>query len=234
MGFINNLAGAGGLIGLMALDLAAGLVPTEANAALRPAALAIGISGLLGFASMGQLVPWKAWGYGLAAIPGAVAGSLLVVTLPEWAYHGALLAVVTAVLIQQLRRPSAPSHSSGPPSTGLGLLLFTLVGLHMGFLQVAVGLLIMMTLSRMHSRDLVAVNAAKTAIVICTAGASTMSLAIADAIDWRPALWLALGAAVGSFAASRWTLAKGHGAVRIVVLLVCLALLLRLAFRAFW
>ena len=103
----------------------------------------------------------------------------------------------------------------------------------MGFLQVAVGLLIMTILSRTHSRDLVAINAAKTAIVISTAGASTLSLAIADAIDWRPALWLALGAAVGSFTASRWTLAKGHGAVRAVVLLVCLALLLRFAFTAF-
>lgn len=230
MGFINNLAGAGGLIGLMALDMAVGLDPTSANAALRPAALAIGMSGMLGFLSKGQKIPARAWGYGLAAIPGAVAGSLLVVTLPPWAYQGALLAVVIAVLIQQFCRPSAKDSPAKPLSTGPGLLLFCLVGLHMGYLQVAVGLLIMMSLSRMHSRDLVAINTAKTAIVIATAGASTLSLAIADAIDWRPALWLALGAGIGSFAGSRWTLAKGHGAVRVVVLLVCIALLSRLAF----
>ena len=83
MGFINNLAGAGGLIGLIALDMAGGLSPIEANAALRPAALAIGMSGMLGFLSKGHKIPPKAWGYGLVAIPGAIAGSLLVVTLPS-------------------------------------------------------------------------------------------------------------------------------------------------------
>lgn len=232
MGFINNLAGAGGLIGLIALDMAAGLSPIEANAALRPAALAIGASGLLGFLSKGQSIPRRAWGYGLIAIPGAVAGSLLVVTLPEWAYHGALLAVVAAVLVQQFRKPHGMGSAITPATKGLGLLLFTLVGLHMGFLQVAVGLVIMMTLSRVHTRDLVAVNAAKTAIVIATAGASTLSLAITDAIDWRPALWLAMGAAGGSFAASRWSIARGHGAVRSIVLLTCLALVLRFVFTA--
>jgi len=235
MGFINNLAGAGGLIGLMALDLAAGLDPTSANAALRPAALAIGISGMLGFFSKGKRVPRRAWGYGLVAIPGAIAGSLLVITLPEWVYHSALLTVVATVLFQQLRRSSPMAGSDAPvASLGLGLLLFTLVGLHMGFLQVAVGLVTMMTLRRMHSRDLVAINSAKTAIVISTAGASTASLAIAGAIHWLPALYLALGSADGSFLASRWTLAKGHGAVRSVVLLVCLALLVRFAYTAFW
>jgi uncharacterized membrane protein YfcA len=103
----------------------------------------------------------------------------------------------------------------------------------MGFLQVAVGLLIILTLGRIHSRDLLLVNSAKTAIVICTAGASTLSLGVSGAIDWEPALWLALGSAVGSFKASRWSISKGHAAVRVVVLLVCALVLLRIAFMSF-
>ncbi|MHC5065496.1 MAG: hypothetical protein ACYTG5_16145, partial [Planctomycetota bacterium] len=84
MGFINNLAGAGGLIGLLALDLAVQMDPSGANAAIRPSALAIGISGLVGFYTKGQKVPLRAWGFGLVAVPGAVAGSVLALTLPEW------------------------------------------------------------------------------------------------------------------------------------------------------
>ncbi len=233
MGFINNLAGAGGLIGLLALDVAVLLDPTGANAALRPAALAIGLSGLVGFYSKGKKVPARAWGFGLAAVPGAVAGSILALTLPEWVYMGSLIVVVLAVLAQQFRPAPKSGDAQKPVSMGLGMLLFTLVGLHMGFLQVAVGLLIILTLGRVHSRDLLLVNSAKTAIVICTAGASTLSLGLSGAIAWEPALWLAAGAAIGSFTASRWSISKGHGAVRVVVLLVCLLVLIRILFISF-
>lgn len=233
MGFINNLAGAGGLIGLLAMDLAVMMDPTGANAAIRPAALAIGLSGLLGFYSKGHKVPLRAWYFGLAAIPGAVAGSVLALTLPEWVYQSALILVVLAVLGQQFRITPSQTENRRDASLGIGMLMFTLVGLHMGFLQVAVGLLIMLTLGRVHSRDLVMVNAAKTAIVICTAGASTLSLGLAEAIDWQPALWLATGAAIGSFTASRWSISKGHAAVRIVVLLVCLLVLIRILILTF-
>ena len=46
-----------------------------------------------------------------------------------------------------------------------------------------------------------------------------------------PALWLAGGAACGSFAASRWTVRKGNSAVRTVVLLVCGFVLIRVLFQ---
>jgi hypothetical protein len=42
---------------------------------------------------------------------------------------------------------------------------------------------------------------------------------------------LALGAGLGSFVASRWSVDKGHGAVRVVVLLICVAVLVRLGFQ---
>ena len=91
----------------------------------------------------------------------------------------------------------------------------------MGFVQVGVGLVTIAALHRVLSRDLVEVNTAKTAIVAVTALASTASFAASGHVAWQPALWLAVGAGFGSFAASRWSVRKGHGAIRIVVLGVC-------------
>ncbi len=91
----------------------------------------------------------------------------------------------------------------------------------------------MLTLSRIHSRDLVEVNTAKVAILTVAASASVSYLATTNAIRWPPALWLATGAAAGSFLASRWTVNKGHAAVRIVVLLVCTFALIRFGSQAF-
>ncbi|MCA8942662.1 MAG: sulfite exporter TauE/SafE family protein [Planctomycetes bacterium] len=231
MGFINNLAGAGGLIGLAALDMAAGLSGSSMNASLRPAAIGVCAGGVVGFWSKGHRIPVRAWLLGLATVPGAVLGGLLVVTLPDWIYRLALILVVVTTLAQQLVHHRSRARSESRPAGLLGsLALFTLVGLHMGFLQVAVGLATMLALGRVFSRDLVAVNAAKTALLTVASCASVACLATTDAIVWTPSLWLAAGAATGSFTASRWTVAKGSAAVRFVVLAVCVLVLVRVTY----
>lgn len=234
MGFINNLAGAGGLIGLFALDLALGLDTVSANATLRPAAIALTGAGVLGFSSKGQRIPARAWLFGLAAAPGAAAGALMAVTLPGWVYHSALTLVVLTMLAKQIgSRPQSgtPSTPARPRSLLAGFAIFSLVGLHMGFLQVGVGLLTMLALSRSVGSDLVAVNAAKMALLSVTAVTSVACLAPSGEIEWGPALWLALGAGTGSFVGGRFTVRKGHGAVRAVVLTVCVFALLRIAYQ---
>ncbi|MBK8979253.1 MAG: sulfite exporter TauE/SafE family protein [Planctomycetes bacterium] len=234
MGFVNNLAGGGGVLGLLAFDLAGGLAPGAANASLRPAALTIAVSGALGFSSRHQPVPRRAWLWGLAAVPGAVAGAILAVKLPAAVYQTALTIVVAVTFVQTLRHKHAP-HAEPPDraSRPLSLLLFTLVGLHMGFLQVGVGLLIMAVLTRVHSRNLVAVNAAKMAVVGATSVASVAALAASGAIVWSQAAPLAVGTGIGSFVAGRWSVRRGHGTIRIAVLAICVVVLVRMAIGAF-
>lgn len=233
MGFVNNLAGGGGVVGLLAFDLVAGLPTTAANASLRPAALAIAGSGALGFLSRKQAIPARAWLWGLAAVPGAVAGAILAVRLPSWVYELALTTVVLITFVQILRSRRPAEQPQPTTSKPLGLLLFTLVGLHMGFLQVGVGLLIMAVLGRVHSRDLVAVNAAKMAVVGATAVASVTALAVQDVVVWKHAIPLAVGCGLGSFMAGRWSVKRGHATIRMVVLGVCVAVLLRMALGSF-
>jgi uncharacterized membrane protein YfcA len=233
MGFVNNLAGAGGAIALLAFDLASGLPPAVANASMRPAALAIAASGALGFRSLGRRIPARALGYALWTLPGALLGSLLAIRLPEWVYEASLFAVVAYLsyrLIVPARRPAAATAGDAGWTAALW---FALVGLHMGFLQVGVGLLAILALSHVHSRDLVDVNIAKTALVAVSAAISLLTFAVADLIAWGPALWLMLGAGLGSFVASRFSVRRGHAAIRWTVLAVCALVVVRILLRFF-
>ena len=62
---------------------------------------------------------------------------------------------------------------------------------------------------------------------------STTSLAFTGEVVWGPAVALAVGCGLGSFLASRWSVRRGHRAVQVVVLSICVFVLLRLLFKAF-
>lgn len=231
MGAVNNLAGAAGALGLVGLETLGGLDTTHANISLRPAAIAIGISGLIGFRSRGVHIPSRAWGYGALAVPGAALGGYMALELPIWVYRLTLAVVLIAVLAQQLtnRHPAGSTTRSLP--AWLKPLLFVFVGLHMGFVQVATGLVSILVLTAIHSRDLISVNAAKMALVICSSVTANLVLGLAGEIVWVPAMALAVGCGVGSFGASRWSVDKGHGAVRLVVVGIAVAVLARLVWQ---
>jgi uncharacterized membrane protein YfcA len=229
MGFINNLAGAGGVLALLAFDMAAGLDTLAANASMRPAALGLALGGILGFRSRGERVPAAAFGYALWTLPGAIAGTILAIRLPTWVYDASLFAVIVCLTYRLLARPGKhPQEQHGGSSRLASALWFTAVGVHMGFLQVGVGLLAILALQHVHSRDLVQINIAKTALVAVSAVTSLIAFTIAGEIVWGPALSLTLGAGIGSFAAARFSLERGHGAIRIAVLSVCALLAVRL------
>jgi uncharacterized membrane protein YfcA len=62
--------------------------------------------------------------------------------------------------------------------------------------------------------------------VIVTSTTSAISFAAVDAIVWTPALALAAGAGLGSYLASHWSVAKGSGAIRKVVVVIAVLTLL--------
>jgi uncharacterized membrane protein YfcA len=227
MGAVNNLAGGGGALGLVALEVAGGLPVAAANASLRPAAVGISVGGHFGFRSRALRVPSSAWIFGALAVPGSVAGSYLVSTTPVWLYRLVLGAILGTVLWQQLRPGArdaagrdAASSASAARSPWLAVVLFPLVGVFMGYVQVGSGLLIMAVMTLLRERDLVQVNASKMVIVLLSSVASVAYLAIEGTIHWPAALALAAGAAYGSFLAGRWSVGGGHARVRIAVLAI--------------
>ena len=224
MGAINNVAGGAGVLGLLAFEYLWGLPLERANPSTRLAAVAIGTFAFLGFLRAGRQVPRRAWLQALMALPGAILGSHLALGLPPMLFRSYLAAVLALLLWQQLRaRPPASSAAASPWRGALGCLV---IGLHMGYVQVGTGLVAALVLAHAYDRDLLTVNAVKSVIVILTSIASAGSFAVAGAIDWVPAITLACGAAGGSYLASHWSVAKGTGAVRRVVVVIATLTLL--------
>ena len=112
--------------------------------------------------------------------------------LPPLVFRGYLIVVIVMLLRQQLR-PIRPSEEPSP--FWLRALGAFLIGLHMGYVQVGTGLVATLVLAKAYDRDLLAVNTAKSIVVIVTAVTSATSLTIAGAIAWTPALSLAAGCA---------------------------------------
>ena len=223
MGAINNVAGGAGVLGLLAFEYAWGMPLATANPSTRLAAVAIGSFAFLGFLRQGREIPRQAWTQGLLALPGALLGSRLAVGLPPLVFRSYLALVVAMLLWQQLR---GVAGSSRPRPLWLSALGCFFLGLHMGYVQVGTGLVATLVLAHAYDRDLLAVVAAKSVVVIITAVTSAASLAIAGAIEWAPALTLASGCAVGSYCASRMRLMQNAAAVRAVVLVIATLTLL--------
>jgi uncharacterized membrane protein YfcA len=89
-----------------------------------------------------------------------------------------------------------------------------------------------LALSAIYSRNLVEINTAKMALVVVSATTSATTMAFSDEFQWRPAIVLGIGAGAGSFLASRWSVRKGHGAVRVVVIGICGSVLAWLGWQA--
>ncbi len=223
MGWINNVAGGAGIFALWAFQYACGLPLDLANPTARVAAVAIGLFSFLGYLRAGHRPSARAWRAALLAVPGALIGSQLALQLPELVFRCYLAALMALLLRQQLRpHATGPDAPRRPWLAGLGCLF---VGLHMGFAQIGTGLVATLVLAAAYERDLVAVNAAKSTIVILTSLTSVASFSTANVIAWWPGLALAVGAAGGSYTASHWSVKKGSGAVRRVVLTIAVVTL---------
>jgi len=224
MGAINNVAGGAGVLGLLAFEHAWGMPLDSANPSTRVAAVAIGTFACLGFVRAGRKIPLRAWMQGLVALPGAILGSHLALGLPPMVFRSYLAVVIALLLWQQLRpRSLVVATVRAPWLSALGCFV---IGLHMGYVQVGTGLVATLVLAHAYDRDLLAVNAAKAAVVVLTSLASVGSFTLVGAIDWLPALSLAVGAGIGSYAASHWSVANGATAVRRVVVVIAALTLL--------
>lgn len=224
MGAINNLAGGAGIVGLMAFEYACGLPLAIANPSLRPAGLCVGLFALLGYLRAGKRASLKTWLASLWAVPGAPLGSWLALQLPDWVFWSYLV-VVLGLLLRQQTRPVVPDAPERVYPAWAGPLGCFFAGVHMGYAQVGAGLLSTLLLTATFGRDLLNLAVAKSTLVIVTCLASVGSFWSAGAMAIEPALWLAVGTAIGAYRASGWAVAKGAGAMRQVIVAVTAVML---------
>ena len=110
----------------------------------------------------------------------------------------------------------------------ISLFAFFFIGIYGGFINAGIGFIIMLFLNIFNRMNLIRVNAAKVGVAfIYTIGALT-TFAISGNVNWLYGLILALGTSVGAWTASRSSVDRGEGFIKLVMILMVVFMALKL------
>ncbi len=234
-GFVDAIAGGGGLLTLPAL-LLAGFSPQAALATNKGQSLFGSGAALLRFSRSPLLDRKRARVSFLPAFVGAFAGVLLVTRVSPSALRPIvlvlLLGVAVTLLVRQTNGREEVPH--GPPlarPAWLAALVAGLLGLYDGFFGPGCGTFLIMLYVALWHDAMDAASANAKATNFASNVASFIAFAWAGGIVWSAALPMALGQAIGGRLGAHATIASGRVLVRRVVVAVSLAFVVRLSWQ---
>lgn len=224
-GFINTLAGSGSAVTLPALIML-GLPAGVANGTNRVAILLQNVTALASFRRDRVLDTRGALWLTIPAVLGSVIGAQLSLSLDEQLMRRAVGAVMLVMLVLILLRPERWLHGTlrqmkGRPALK-HLLLFFAIGMYGGFIQVGVGVFLLVGLVLGLGYDLVRANAVKVAVVL---GLTVVALGIFVAnarVAWREGIVLAIGSTAGAWVGARFAVERGVAWVRRLLIAIVL------------
>ncbi len=233
-GWVNTLAGAGGLVAIPAL-LLTGLSPHTANGTLRLAIIAQSVVGAASFRRAERL-PGRPLATILPIIIAGLAAGTLVATRLSSAALGALeLGVLVVMALGLLVRPSwfVPAAEEVPrPLSAAAAIGLLLAGFYGGLVQAGVGLLLLAVLCGLLRFDLVRGNAIKLAGTLSFNVVSLTIFALAGQVEWRRGALLSAGSIAGAALAVRFALRRGQEAIRWVLIAAVLAAVVAILLRS--
>jgi uncharacterized membrane protein YfcA len=220
-GAVNTLSGGGSYLVLPML-LGLGLDGHTANATNRVGVLIQNLVGIGTFVREKRFPAPSLKRFALPALLGAIAGASLAVRLDPRTFDVALGALMLLMFGLVLARPERflrepkPANDSRPRT----VFFMFLVGVHGGFIQAGVGILLLAVLVLDVGLDLVRANAAKLALVLIMTAPALIVFGVADQVDWNLGVLLAIGQSFGAFAAARFASRKADADVWIRRLLL--------------
>jgi uncharacterized membrane protein YfcA len=236
-GFVNTLAGSGSAVTLPLL-IFMGLPASVANGTNRVAIVLQTVAAVSGFRQRGVLDRRGALVLSLPAVLGSVIGAQVSLGLDEQLLRRCIGSLMLVLLVVILLRPGrwlrgTLERMSGMP-TAKQLLLFLAIGFYGGFIQVGVGIWLLVGLVLGLGYDLVRANAVKVAIVFCLTLAALAVFVLNGQVQWREGLILAVGNVLGAWAGTRFAVEGGAIWVRRVLIAIVLFASFQLLDIASW
>jgi uncharacterized membrane protein YfcA len=226
-GVLTSTVGVASLLSFPVL-VAVGLPPVVANASNTVGMTPAGLSGSFGFRAELRAHPGLTVAVLLTCAVGAVAGALLLLSLPAALFEGIVpwLILFTCLLVgaqPTISRLVRRRHDEVPPDrTAMSpatTVCAALTGVYGGYFGAGSGVMMMAVLGFGLDLDLRIVNALKTlAVLSANAVASLIFLVLAD-LDWTAIVVLALGSAVGGYVGARVSRRLPPGLLRAGVVL---------------
>lgn len=234
-GFVNTLAGGGSLVTLPAL-LLLGLPADIANATNRVGVLAqslVAARGLGGDARLrGVSTAWIL----APSLAGALAGAWIAARISPHVLKPILVGTLLVTAFTLLWKPDALIVSGSdapldPRASRLGVPGLFLIGAYGGFLQVGVGIFLLLFLGSVLRYDLLLGNALKSLLVAALTAVALAVFVVERQVWWLPGLFMSVAMVAGAQLGVRYALARGQDAIRKVVLVAVLASCLAAALR---
>lgn len=236
-GYVNAMAGAGSLLTLPAL-IFSGLDANAANATNRIAVLFQTMATSYTYRRAGVSLKTRDLWVCLPAAAGAVVGAFAA-TLLSRTQMQLSIALVMAGMLPMLWFPKS-THVSVLRSgyidfSWTGALIFFGIGVYIGFIQAAAGILILLYLGVVRGISLVYSNALKVVMSMLLTMIALGVFALAHmTLDLTRGLLLAASSALGGVLGARMAVSRGEGLVRTVLTLSIVASAIKLALDALY
>ncbi len=230
-GIINTIAGGGSLLTLPML-IFMGLPPAVANGTNRIGIFIQCITSVAGFRSKG-IKPNSFGVYlGISALVGSLIGAQIAVDIRGETFNKILAIVMITVVFFMVFKPKVDIANlierTQKKYLWISILTFFVIGIYGGFIQAGVGIFILLALTSINYINLVKSNAIKVLVVsIYTIGALAIFI-YNQQINYIYGLVLASGNATGGWIASRWSVKKGDGLVKVFLVIMVIAMAIKL------
>lgn len=233
VGFINTIAGGGSLLSLPVL-IFLGLPPSVANGTNRVAVAIQSLLGVAGFKSKGiSTYPFNIY-LGISALFGAIIGANIAVDIKGETFNRILAVVMIIVVLIIIFKPKINTQELQERLTGkylwIGIIVFFFFGIYGGFINAGIGFVMLLFLHYVNHLSLVRSNATKVAVVFIYTLSSLAVFMYNDKIIWKVGLILAIGNGTGAWTASRVSVNKGDGFIKIFLIVMVVAMAIKLWF----
>ncbi|MEZ4887678.1 MAG: sulfite exporter TauE/SafE family protein [Chitinophagales bacterium] len=201
-GFINTLAGNGSAVTLPLLVML-GLPPNVANGTNRVGVVLQSITATFGFHKKGMIPKEGIWWMIFPSVLGALIGASIAVNLTEESMRLAMGFLMVFLLILVLLNPKKWLAESVADMAKVrsprNIFIFFLIGLHGGFLQAGVGVMLLAALVLGAGYSLRNANGVKMLIVLAFSLPAFLTFISNGQVNWAYGLLIAVGQSFGGW-----------------------------------
>jgi len=229
-GFINVMAGGGSTITLPTL-IFLGLNSSLANGTNRIALLIQNISGIISFKQEKYHKFTMSLKLAAFTLPGAIAGSIIAIHISDTLFQKILAYVLIGIIVSLLVPRPNQKKTEGKTQYQRSWLIYpamVLIGFYGGFIQAGVGFLLMASLYHLMKLDLVHVNMHKIFIVFIYTIPALLIFFLTHNVDLKFGLTLAAGNAFGAWWSAKYSVKKGEGLIRIILMVAIFIMSMKL------
>ena len=174
------------------------------------------------------------WYLSASAIVGTLIGSKLAIEIDERLFNRVLaivMVLIVSFMVLQPKRSIADvaEKLTGKHMTWAVVALFFL-GIYGGFIQAGTGIFILLALSSINKMTLIKSNVIKAVVMTLYTIAALVLFGLNGKLDWEIGLTLASGQALGGWITSRWSVNKGDGIVKALLVIMITIMAIKLWF----